>query len=206
MKVILSLLVAVAGLNTALAGSKFVDDARLGSCSRSSGTIELREADNGSLSIQLRGLDSNRCNKLRFYDYYSKRTIKSYSIKGTNYTLSKAQAGELQKDCKLGIEVEGPRGYEAYSINLWWCSPAKSYRPAPSRGGDYSFQWSNNRNCKLMINGEYSNRNVSDRWCQAASGKDVVSYEWSRKGNCKVMINGQYANRNVSDSYCEAKF
>jgi hypothetical protein len=72
-------------------------------------------------------------------------------------------------------------------------------------GGRVSYQWSNNHNCKLMINGEYSNQNVADSFCQGARGEDMVSYEWSNNHNCKLMINGQYANQNVSDYFCTAR-
>ncbi len=83
----------------------------------------------------------------------------------------------------------------------------QSYRPEPIRqDSPYSFQWSNNNNCKLMLNGQFSGRLVNDVYCQGASGKDIVSYEWSRAGNCKLMINGQYSNRNVANEFCNARF
>lgn len=205
MKLLLVALLALAGLNTAFAGSKYLDDADLGQCTyQRDGRVELREAANGDLSIKFVGLNTNRCGTLRFYDAYSDRTIKTYQIKGSSYTLSKQQAGELNKDCKVGFEVyTRGRGYQAYTISLGWCS--KYSKPKQKRNNGWSYQWSNKRNCKLMKNGSYQNKNVADKYCSPASGKQTVSYEWSKKNNCKVMINGRYANRNVSDSYCKAR-
>lgn len=80
------------------------------------------------------------------------------------------------------------------------------HEPVQPAASPYSFQWSNNNNCKLLINGQFSQRLVNDVFCQGASGKDIVSYEVSNRGNCKLMINGQFSQRLVDSSFCSARF
>jgi len=72
----------------------------------------------------------------------------------------------------------------------------------------YSYAISNAGNCKLMINYEYSGRNVEDFWCAPINGfrkGTTVKYEWSNKGNCKIMVNSQFSGQLTSDYYCAAR-
>ncbi len=188
---------------TASAESIYLDSEPMRACG---GSIQLREAGNGDLSIKLNGDQSLACNTLKFVDVSSGRTIKSYEIKGSSYTLSKSQSESLSDDCKLGIKIGSSYGpvYEQFEIVLGWCSSRHS-QPSYSNSG-FSFQKSHAGNCKLMVNGQYQNKNVSDAYCQYAEGSETVSYEYSNKGNCKVMIDGKYDNQNVSEAFCQARF
>lgn len=185
----------------ASADSQYLDSARMSRCG---GSVELRKADNGDLAIKFEGLNTDRCWKLRFYDYTSGRTIKTYDIKGTSYTLSQDQRQHLSSDCKVGFSVSG-QTQDDFTITLGWWSCATGGGQTGGGSSAYSYQWSNSGNCKVLVNGVYANRNASDSFCQGAQGKEVVSYEYSAKRNCKLMINGQYANKNVDNYFCDAR-
>ncbi|MCO5144485.1 MAG: hypothetical protein M9962_15510 [Oligoflexia bacterium] len=196
-----SLLALVALLSTSLnafAGSQLLDTEKFRNCGN--GEIELRKADNGDLAINIK--DNDYCTNLRFYDRSSGRTIKTYDIKGSSYTLSKDQRAALSSDCQVGIDLSGRYGADRYYITLgWWCeaSHARPSKPASNK----SYQLSNNSNCKLMVSGQFSGQLVDDSFCQGARSKnDIISYEVSNKGNCKLMINGNYSNQNVADHFC----
>ena len=186
----------------ASADSQYLDSARMYSCG---GAVELRKASNGDLAIKFEDLNTNRCWKLRFYDYSSGRTIQTYDIRGTSYTLSRDQRAHLSSDCKVGFTVSGYT-QENFTITLGWWGCMGGQQPGGGSSSRYSFQYSNAGNCKLLINGVYSNRNVDTEFCSGAHGKDIVSYAYSNKHNCKRMINGQYSGQNVSDYYCNARF
>ncbi len=166
------------------------------------GKITLNQADNNALSIQLEGVNTSRCSQLTVSDSSSKRVIKSYDIKGTSYTLSKEMLKDLSQDCQVDFRIHSQYGSSAdrFIVYIPWCRP--SSQSSNSGSGLKSYQLSNNGNCKLMLNGNYSGSNVDSSYCSGARGNDVVSYEWSNKNNCKRMINGDYSNQNVSDKYC----
>ncbi len=165
------------------------------------GKITLNEAGNGDLSIQLEGVNTNRCGQLTVSDNSSRRTIKSYDIQGTSYTLSKKMLESLSDDCQVNFRIHSSYNSDGFIVYIPWCRPNSG--GGSSHNGIVSYQLSNNDNCKLMINGNYSGKNVGNDYCQGAERKsDIISYEWSQKKNCKLMINGDYANRNVADKYC----
>ena len=178
------------------------------------GAIELHEERNGDINIQIK--DSRSCSNIRFYDYATGRTLDSYKIPSNgwdfngSFTLNKDEhRPSLSRNCRLGIDVYGGLWtQDSFNIVLNWCR-ANNHRPNNRKkvaNGSYSYQLSNKSNCKLMVNGRYSNQNVSDSFCQGARSKrDVVTYEYSRKNNCKLMVNGQYSNQNVSDRFCDAR-
>ncbi len=187
------------------AGSRFLDRDPLRTCG---GHVELSEAANGDLALKFENLNTNNCDTLRFYDVTSGRTLQTYDIRGTSYTLSKSQRSALSSDCRVGFTVSGYRGNDDFNVTLgWWCEVFGGGQTGGHNGGsNQSFQLSGAGNCKLLINGVYANRNVSDVFCGPARNRsDVVSYEFSRNNNCKVMINGSYANQNVSDYFCTSR-
>lgn len=68
----------------------------------------------------------------------------------------------------------------------------------------HSYAISNNGNCKLMINHQFSQL-VSDEWCYPVNGYpkgSYVEYEWSNKGNCKIMINDEFTESFASSYRC----
>jgi len=200
-KKLMGFVVLFASLN-AFADSIYLDREPMRDCG---GTVTLRESDNGDLALKFEGLRTDRCNNLRFYDVSSGATLKVYSIQGTSYTLSKEQRESLNSDCRLGFTVSGSFRTDKFHVVLNRCRVQRPQPlPLPSRNNQ-SFQLSNKGNCKLLINGTFSNRIVDDKYCTGARGDDVVSYEFSNNNNCKRMINGQYSNVNVADSYCTAR-
>lgn len=206
MKMIQSVSFMVFFLSLATASVGYAESDKLNSraldrCGGSGSKIELRESDNGDLHVNLIG---NRCSTLRIYDRSNGRNIKTYDIKGSNFTLSNKMLMELGKDCEIGVDLTGPLGGDHYKIVHNGCLAARASHAAPAPS-PYSFQLSKNGNCKLMVHGAYANKLVPQSFCQGAVGKDIVSYEASHNGNCKLMINGVYANRNVGDYYCSAK-
>ncbi len=164
--------------------------------------ITLNEAGNGDLSVQFTNIPE-RCSNFTI-TATSGEVIKQYKLKGQSYTLSKKMLSALSADCRVNMEVHSNSGRtsDSFYVYIPWCTPASS---GPS--GQVEFQLSGKGNCKLMVNGNYSNTNVDDAFCSYVSGKDMVTYEFSRKGNCKVMLNGSYSNQNTDsrDTWlCEA--
>lgn len=179
--------------SAAFANSDRLDVKPLRDCG---GSVELREADNGDLAIKLVNLDTSRCDRLVFTDVSSRREIKAYDIRGTSYTLSKSMIESLSDDCRVNFRISGRYRSDSFDI-------VTRCRRAANPSGERSYQLSNAGNCKLMINGQYSNQNVAAVFCQGAqSTRDIINYEVSNRGNCKLMINGQYSNRNVDDAFC----
>jgi hypothetical protein len=181
------------------------------------GSITLNQAADGDLSIQLRNVDTDRCPFLTMNDASSGRLIKTYEIQGTSYTLSKQMLASLSQDCRLNFNVSGSFwSSDNFVVYIPWCVPQGNYGrseyPHSSeypRSSDYSrvtYEWSNNGNCKKMVNGSYSGENVSESLCSGVRPRGDygprISYEWSNKHNCKKMINGAYSGENVSDFYC----
>ena len=200
---ILSAMTLFVAIN-ASADSQYLDSKALYTCG---GSVELRKAANGDLAIKIENLRSSACSVLKFYDVTSGRTIKAYDLNGTSYTLSKAQEASLSSDCRLGFTIgNGFQAYENFNIIMsWWSCYAGGGSTGSGSSSRYSYQWSNNGNCKVLVNGVYANRNASDSFCSGIQGKQVASYEFSNKGNCKLMIDGQYSNQNVSDYFCSAR-
>jgi hypothetical protein len=161
--------------------------------------VELREAQNGAYSLQLVDLNPS-CYNLRFFDVSSGRTLKSYPINGTNYTLSKADRESLSEDCALGVSIAGSGVEITYYIQN--CRPV---RPAMVASGDMgiTYELSGNNNCKLMVRGVYKQPNVSVSFCAGARKGDVTTFGYTVFGNCKRMING-LTIENVSDYFCSA--
>lgn len=178
------------------------------------GLVTLNKAFNGDLSIQLRGLDTDRCDTLRVTDASSGRVIREYTIQGTSYTLSQDMLFSLSDDCRLNFSVSG--GFwrsDSFTVYIPWCS-SRSYPryPSPSypRTGYVTYEWSNNGNCKKMIDGVFSGELVSDYYCpgrrprhdNGRGGYGRVTYEWSNKHNCKKMVDGVFSGDLVPDYYC----
>jgi hypothetical protein len=190
---------------SAHAESDKLNSLNLSRCGSYGSKIELRESDDGDLHINLIG---NRCNTLRIWDTSNKRDIKAYDVKGSNYTLSNKMLAELGNDCKLGVDLGGDYG-DRFEIVNRRCMAAKALRQVllpQQQVSAYSFQLSRAKNCKLMINGQYSNKLVADSYCQGAtSHEDMIRYEVSRNGNCKLMKNGAYANQNVDSRFCTVR-
>jgi hypothetical protein len=163
------------------------------------GSVTLNEANNGDLSIQLHNVNTYRCPRLEVRDASSGRMIRSYEIQGTSYTLSRQMLSSLNSDCRLNFSIEGGAWREdGFTVYIPWCS---------SHGGGWgrvTYEWSNNGNCKKMIDGQYSGQNVADYYCAGLPGGNHqrITYEWSNAGNCKKMITGQYSGQNVADHYC----
>lgn len=206
MKMLLLSIVTMLSVS-ALAENRYIDSADLHGCG---GRVVLGEAPNGDLSLKFENrpysaFNPSYCNGLQFVDVSSGRVIKEYQVKGTSYTLSKSMMSSLSSDCRVAAYFNN--GYnvtQRITVSLNWCRPVS--QPSHTRN-PYSFQLSGSDNCKLMINGQYSNRNVSDDFCgPLTSRRDVVTYEWSKNDNCKIMINGNYTNQNTADKYCRAQF
>lgn len=180
-------------------------DSRIGDIDRMyqcGGVVILSSAANGDLALKFEGR-GNQCNHLRFFDVTSGRTLKSYQIQGSSYTLSKSMRDSLSSDCRVGFTVSGPYARDTFNVVLPWCSSYPQPRPRPQPAHGYSYQLSNAGNCKLMKYGQYANLNVEDAFCAGARSKnDVISYEFSNAGNCKRMINGSYSNVNVAQRFC----
>lgn len=189
---------------SASADSQINDVERMYRCG---GVVILSEAANGDLALKFEGRGS-QCNQLRFYDVTSGRTLKSYVIQGSSYTLSKTMRDSLSSDCRVGFQVYGPYTSDTFTVNLlnrWNCGWQRPQpQPQPSTG--IGFQLSNAGNCKLMRYGQYQNRNVEISFCQTARGNDIISYEYSNANNCKLMRNGQFSNQLVSQRFCSARF
>lgn len=198
MNKLMGFVVLFASLNV-FADSRFLDSKRMSDCG---GRVELRQSENGDLALQFDGLNTRRCDTLRFYDVSSGRTLKTYEIQGTSYTLSQTHREALSDDCRVGFTVSGRYAKDDFNVVLNWCAN----RRVEHRASRQSYQLSNSGNCKLMENGEYSGRNVADGFCTGARGNDVVTYELSNKGNCKRMINGNYTGQNVSPYFCTVRF
>lgn len=179
------------------------------------GYITLNQSYNGDLSVQLSGVNTARCYNLKVSDASSGRTIKSYRIEGTSYTLSKSMLSALGQDCRVNFDIGG--GYwsnDRFSVVVPFCSPTPSYPtpyPTPYPSGRITYEWSNAGNCKKMVDGVYSGQNVSDYYCRNIPGggngghHGRITYEWSNAGNCKKMIDGVYSGQNVSKFYCYAR-
>ncbi len=164
--------------------------------------VTLNEAGNGDLSVQFSNIPEN-CTNLTV-SKTNGEVVKTYKVKGQSYTLSKKMLEALSSDCRVNLETASNSGRTSFSwyVYIPWCTPASS---GPS--GQVEFQLSNSGNCKLMVNGNYSNTNVDGAFCSYVSGKDMVTYEFSNRGNCKVMLNGSYSNQNTDsrDTWlCEA--
>lgn len=198
MKSVFGLLVLLVSMNS-FADSRYLDSRYMSDCG---GTVELRESDNGDLALKFTGLDTWKCDRLRFYDVTSGRTLTTYDINGTSYTLSKSHRSSLSDDCRVGFTVSGSYRRDDFNVVLNWCSSSRGGGNNGGRYNVYSYQLSRAGNCKLLVGGTYSGRNVSDVYCTGASGDDVISYEVSNAGNCKRMINGRYSGQNVSDFLC----
>lgn len=206
MKMLLISLLSLFAAN-AFAASYYEDSARLDSCG---GRVELRQAGNGDLALKFVGVNQRYCTGLRFVDVSNNRTIKSYDFQGTSYTLSKKMEKELSKDCAVKYQITNYNGrvVESGRVALtWWScyiSPKPNYGGGGySSGGYRTYEWSNNGNCKIMINGVYSGNNTpqsQEYLCGQRPRRDVVTYEWSNKGNCKIMINGVYSGNNTPRS------
>jgi len=168
-----AMLVAVAALSlltmNAKAESVLLDSAKLNECG---GWAELKESLNGDLSV---AITNTACSSLKFFDYSSKRVIKSYSLlNGQTFTLSKDQRESLSDDCRLGIQVSG-RVYDAIfggytlaqdqlTIEVPSCLKAKKKKSTRTAKYGYYYEWSNKGNCKLMHNGEFI-KLVSEYYC-----------------------------------------
>jgi hypothetical protein len=184
----------------AYAESQYLDSQSMSQCG---GTVELRRADNDDLALKFTGLNTSRCDTLRFYDADTGRTLKTYEIHGNSFTLSRSQRAALSNDCRVGFNVSGRHAVDHFEVTLgWWCELNHPTDPMPPTMTQ-AFQLSNSGNCKLMVNGSYSGRNVSGEYCAGASSRnDIVTYEFSHAGNCKRMINGSYSGQNVAEYMC----
>ncbi|GEM_PF-3719866 len=202
MKMLLISLLSLAAVNV-FGASRYLDSERLYQCG---GSVELREAGNGDLALKFEGgIDKSYCSGLRFVDVTSGRVIKSYPFQGSSYTLSKRMESELGKDCAVEFQLTNGRGrvIERKQIVLGWWSclvsrPSQPSYPSYPSYGRTTYEWSNNNNCKIMVDGVYTGRNTPEHQeylCGARPGR--VTYEWSNKGNCKIMINGQYSGQNT---------
>ncbi|MBX9766579.1 MAG: hypothetical protein K2X47_04850 [Bdellovibrionales bacterium] len=194
----LALVIASAVSAGAVADSVVLDRENLYNCG---GTIDLRQAYNGDLSLKINNLDTWACQTLRVYDYSSGRTLNSYNInsRDASYTLSKAQLSSLSSDCALGLEISGSRRSDRKRVTLPNCRRGPSYPPY----GRITYEWSNKHNCKKMIDGQFSGELVPDYFCYARPNPiPRVTYEWSNAGNCKKMINGVFSGELVSKLYC----
>jgi hypothetical protein len=160
---------------TVKADSNQLDTERLNECG---GQVELRESSNGDLSLKFENLYEGVCNKVTFYDYSSKKQIKSYSnieLSGQTYTLSKSQRESLSNDCQLGVSVEGVMGHsffertrqDQFKVVVPSCLRSHGWHSGKTQGNRrVSYEWSSKHNCKKMINGEYSGKNVADSYCR----------------------------------------
>ncbi len=202
MKMLLISLLSLAAVNV-FGASRYLDSERLYQCG---GSVELREAGNGDLALKFEGgIDKSYCSGLRFVDVTSGRVIKSYPFQGSSYTLSKRMESELGRDCAVEFQLTNGRGrvIERKQIVLGWWSclvsrPSQPSYPSYPSYGRTTYEWSNNNNCKIMVDGVYTGRNTPEHQeylCGARPGR--VTYEWSNKGNCKIMINGQYSGQNT---------
>jgi hypothetical protein len=201
----LALVVTAAISTAAVADSVFLDREPLYGCG---GTIDLRQAYNGDLSIKFNNLDLWACQTLKVYDSSSGRTLNSYTLSSpdASYTLSKNQLESLSDDCSLGLRISGSRRHDKKKVQLRGCRPGPSY-PSPRPPYGVTYEWSNVGNCKKMINGQYSGENVSSLFCLLSPRPTPrpaprVSYEWSHKGNCKKMIDGVFTGEFASEYYC----
>lgn len=175
------------------------------------GYVTLNESSNGDLSIQFRGLDTYRCDTLRVTDASSGRLIRQYDIQGSSYTLSREMLYSLSDDCRLNFTVRGSYWTsDSFTVYIPWCSRS-SRIPEYPRTGYISYEWSNNGNCKKMVNGEFSGELVADYHCSSLPRRDrdngnrrrgYVTYEWSNKHNCKKMIDGEFSGEIVADYLC----
>ncbi|OYZ12821.1 MAG: hypothetical protein B7Y39_18745 [Bdellovibrio sp. 28-41-41] len=201
MKTLLVSLLSLLAIN-AFADSQYLDSANLTGCG---GRVELRYAENGDLALKFTdGFSASRCPNLRFVDASSNKLIKEYDVKGTSYTLSQKMRESLSSDCRLKAQFDNGLYTTQYIVvKLNWCAPQQvAQKPA----NPYSYELSGKSNCKLMINGNYSNKNVDDSFCAILNGnKDAsVRYEWSNKNNCKIMINDQFQQQMpfAADYFC----
>lgn len=169
------------------------------------GQITLNQADNGDLAVKLEDVNTNTCSRLVVTDHTSGRIIREYDIRGSSYTLSNSMLSDLSDDCQVDFQVSHPSGYRSDRFIVYYtrCVPHASRPNQQAPRGTVGYQLSRNHNCKLMINGAYSGRNVDNTFCEGAHGDDIVSYEFSRNGNCKRMINGDYSNVNVNRTFCQ---
>lgn len=192
MKFFLISLLSLMALN-AFAESALLDSANLHGCG---GRVELRYAANGDLALKFvdnsySRFNANYCNGLQFIDASSGRVIKEYDVKGTSYTLSQKMRDSLSSDCRLTANFNnGYRVTQGITVTLNWCAPVQPSYPR----NPYSYELSKQGNCKLMINGVYSNVNVTDGSCNILRGDKSLSvrYEYSRAGHCKIMINNVF--------------
>ncbi|MEQ1877489.1 MAG: hypothetical protein ABL958_12655 [Bdellovibrionia bacterium] len=193
----------------ASADSLFQDGEILHQCG---GVVQLRKSDNGDLAVKLINVNLERCNELTFWDVTSGKQVKTYPIPSNTsaFTLSQEMRSSLSGDCALTFAVRGgePNGrwnQDTFNIipsRLGWCSPS----PVKPKVSNLSYQLSNNGNCKVMVNGDFSNRFApSPEFCQnGIYSKSVISYEYSNKGNCKIMVDGKYSNENTDNkSLCD---
>ena len=205
MKMVLLSLLSFLAVN-AFAESQLLSQPDLIGCG---GKVELRLAENGDLALKFASsqsnyngsqFDTNRCTFLRFVDHSSRSLIKEYAIKGTSYTLSTKMRESLGEDCKLDVLLDnGAVTTQTILVYIPGCRPQKSYQANP-----YSYELSKSGNCKLMVSGAYSNKNVEDAYCAPLAGrKDLsVRYEYSNSGLCKTMINDQFLGSHADGFYC----
>lgn len=165
MKALLFALISMVAVS-ALADSQFLDRERLNQCG---GSVELRRAGNGDLALKFEGrIDRNFCDRLRFVDVSSGRVIRSYNFEGSSYTLSQSMRSSLSSDCSVEFQMLSPRGrvVERKQVTLgWWCAaaPVIRHNPGAGRGGGYTtYEWSQNNNCKIMVNGRYTGNNTPE--------------------------------------------
>lgn len=205
MKMLLISLLSFMAVN-AVADSYYMDSERLYQCG---GEVELRQAANGDLALKFIGnVNKSYCSRVRFVDVTSRREIKSYNFEGSSYTLSKKMEQSLGSDCAVEFQLTTSSGYvvekKAVVLKWWACylsRPSYSTPSYPSYGRT-TYEWSNNDNCKIMINGQYSGNNTPEHQeylCGSRPSRDVITYEWSNKGNCKIMVNGQYSGNKTSE-------
>lgn len=192
------ILLMFTGLN-AFAQSPRIDD--IDPLRYCGGSVKTQMNQQDQVSLKFGGDIRERCSQVKVYDARTNKTLRTYNkfphLSGQTINLNADIMKELSTDCKLTWKILDDYGnvWENFTLTISDCKAPKNKSLKKSKQSGVYYEWSNNHNCKKMVNGEYKGL-VNDYYCER------VTYEWSNNHNCKKMV-GKVYQHNVDASYCE---